>query len=101
MWHAARTNSPGRVAHHTNSGGPVKRYEIQLNGMSTTLLLTDEDARKRGLVPAPAAVKAAPAPAAEPAADAVEAKAAEAPANKGRHPANKRRAASATKGGDS
>ncbi len=58
----------------------MKRYDIILNGMATTLLLSDADAAARGLVPAAAP---APAPKAE-----VPAKA-KTPANKNRKPANK------------
>ncbi|OBB20631.1 hypothetical protein [Mycolicibacterium elephantis] len=29
----------------------MKRYEVLVNGMKTTLKLTDDDARRRGLLP--------------------------------------------------
>lgn len=51
----------------------LKRYDVEINGMKTTLQLSDEDARMHGLKPADAA-KEKPAPAN---------KAAKAPANKG------------------
>lgn len=56
----------------------MKRYDVTINGVQTTLLLSDEDAAARGLV------AAAPAPKAE-----VPTKA-KTPANKSRKPANKR-----------
>ena len=58
----------------------MKRYDIILNGMLTTLQLTDEDAAARGLLqPAPAkTVEPKPVPTK-----------AKAPANKARKPANK------------
>lgn len=55
-------------------GGPVKRYDVVINGVATTLLLSDADAAARGLVPA-----SDPAPVAK----------AKAPANKSRTPRNK------------
>lgn len=30
-------------------GGPVKRYDVEINGVLTTVQLTDEDAEARGL----------------------------------------------------
>lgn len=59
----------------------MKRYDVIINGVQTTLLLSDEDAAARGLVHTPAP---APAPKAE-----VPTKA-KTPANKSRKPANKR-----------
>jgi hypothetical protein len=58
-------------------GGPVKRYDVEINGVKTTLQLTDADAEARGLK--------------KPAA-AVESKAAAPAANKARQPANKAKA---------
>jgi hypothetical protein len=57
----------------------VQRYTVKVNGMTTTLRLSDEDATKRGLAPKPEFVQE-PVP--------VPAKA-KAPANKSRRPANK------------
>lgn len=54
-------------------GGPVNKYDVEINGVKTTLLLNDADAQARGLK--------------EPAKPA--AKEAKAPANKARTPANK------------
>lgn len=59
----------------------MKRYDVTINGVQTTLLLNDADAAARGLTPA-----ADPAP--------VEHKA-KTPANKSRKPANKRAEAAA------
>lgn len=56
----------------------MKRYEIVLNGMLTTLQLSDEDAAARGLTVPAKPVAADPVP--------VKAKA---PANKSRSPRNK------------
>ncbi len=76
-------------------GRRVQRYTVRVNGLLTTLRLSDEDARKRGL--------SVPEPAREPdpvigddtdGEDTVAAKAFR-PANKSRRPANKRRAAAA------
>ena len=53
----------------------MKRYEVVINGVRTTLQLSDADAKARGLFKAEAA-------------PAVEVKA-KAPANKSRQPANK------------
>ena len=61
----------------------MKRYDVVINGISTTLLLSDEDARARGLHTS--APKSAPA---EPVATKTRA-----PANKSRRPANKTTAA--------
>ena len=58
----------------------MKRYDVIVNGVQTTLLLSDEDAAARGLVHTPAP---APAPTAVPTK-------AKTPANKSRKPANKR-----------
>ena len=61
----------------------MKRYAVVINGINTTLLLSDEDARARGLhsaAPKPAADSPAPAKA-------------RTPANKARRPANKSAAA--------
>ena len=57
----------------------MKRYDVIVNGVQTTLLLSDEDAAARGLVhtPAPAAPAAVPTKA-------------KTPANKARKTANKR-----------
>lgn len=55
----------------------MKRYDIVLNGMATTLQLSDEDAAARGLTQP-----------VEPAADPVPTKA-KTPANKARAPRNK------------
>lgn len=52
----------------------MKRYDVVINGVATTLLLSDADAAARGLVPA-----SDPAPVAK----------AKAPANKSRTPRNK------------
>ncbi|SHY52121.1 Uncharacterised protein [Mycobacteroides abscessus subsp. abscessus] len=44
----------------------MKKYNVVVNGVHTTLLLNDEDAQRRGLLPAankPPAAKAAKAPA--------------------------------------
>jgi hypothetical protein len=30
-------------------GGPVKRYDVEINGVQTTIQLTDEEAKIRGL----------------------------------------------------
>ena len=57
----------------------MKRYDVVINGTKTTLQLSDEDARARGLFKAPA--KAADEPAAP--------TKARTPANKSRRPANK------------
>jgi hypothetical protein len=59
----------------------VQRYTVKVNGMTTTLRLSDEDAAKRGLTADP---EPAPVP------DPVPAKA-KTPANKARRPANKAR----------
>ena len=59
----------------------MKEYEIVINGMTTTMLLSDAEAAARGLT-APKTVKAAPA-------DEPEVKA-KTPANKSRTAANKR-----------
>lgn len=42
----------------------LKKYDVVINGTQTTLLLTDEDAKARGLYvdPKPVEVKQAPAP---------------------------------------
>lgn len=56
----------------------MNRYDVIVNGVKTTLLLSDADAAARGLTAG-----------ATPAADAVQAKA-KVPANKTRKPANKR-----------
>ncbi|ORA64114.1 hypothetical protein BST24_02800 [Mycobacteroides franklinii] len=50
-------------------GGLVKKYNVVVNGVQTTLLLNDEDAKRRGLLAA---------------AEKPAAKAAKAPANKAR-----------------
>lgn len=59
----------------------MRRYDVTINGIKTTLKLSDADAAARGLTPAdeptPEAAK-------------VPTKAAKAPANKSRKPANKR-----------
>lgn len=60
----------------------MRRYTVQINGITTTLRLTDKTATARGLTPDPD-----PAQAVE--ADEVAAKAKK-PANKARKPANKR-----------
>ncbi|AEL19935.1 hypothetical protein SEA_TAPIOCA_7 [Mycobacterium phage Tapioca] len=57
----------------TLRGGAVKLYNVVINGVETTLQLTDEDAAARGLL------AAEPAPATK----------AKAPANKAKTPANK------------
>lgn len=63
----------------------MKRYDVVINGMSTTLLLSDEDARARGLhAPAPKSAPSEAAPAKS-----------RTPANKSRRPANKSAAAEA------
>lgn len=36
----------------------MQKYEVEINGVATTLLLTDEDAKARGLTPAAKAAKA-------------------------------------------
>lgn len=51
----------------------MNTYDVVINGVATTLQLTDEDAKSRGLLPEPKVAKAAPV-----------AKAAKAPANKAR-----------------
>ena len=61
----------------------MKRYRVKVNGMTTTLRLSDEDAAKRGLT-------VEPDPQPEPVPDPVPAKA-KTPANKSRRPANKSR----------
>lgn len=63
----------------------MKRYDVVIGGNRTTLQLSDEDAKARGLVPQAAV---------EPAAEQVDTKA-KTPANKSRRPANKRAAAAA------
>lgn len=55
-------------------GGPVKRYDVEINGVQTTLQLTDEEAEARGLKPAAKA----------------SSKEAKAPANKSRTASTKR-----------
>ena len=68
----------------SGQGGPgVKRYDTEINGVPTTLLLSDEDAKARGLLQAEAK-KAAPVKKAAPA------KKARAVPNKARTAANKR-----------
>jgi hypothetical protein len=68
----------------------VKRYRVKVNGLMTTLRLSDADAAERGLVPTlPAEV-----PVVEPDEDDTDVKARQ-PANKSRRPANKRREAAA------
>lgn len=52
----------------------MKRYDVMVNGMATTLLLSDADAAARGLTPATKAAE---------------------PANKAKAPANKTRKPSA------
>lgn len=52
------------------SGGALNRYEVEINGVQTTLLLSDADAKAQGLKP-------------------VDEKAKAAAANKSRNPANK------------
>jgi hypothetical protein len=42
-------------------GPGVKRYDVEINGIKTTLLLSDADAKARGLKP-PAETKQAEAP---------------------------------------
>jgi hypothetical protein len=59
-------------------GGTVQRYDVIINGIATTLLLNDADAKAAGLTPADAAKKAD-----------VTTKA-HTPANKARKPATKR-----------
>lgn len=44
-------------------GGPVKRYDVVINGVETTLQLTDEDAKARGLTKSSSDAKQAKAPA--------------------------------------
>jgi hypothetical protein len=62
-------------------GGPgVKTYEVEVNGVTTTLLLSDEDAKAAGLTAAPAEQKA--------------------PATKQRTPLNKSVSLPHTKGSD-
>jgi hypothetical protein len=61
-------------------GGTVQRYDVTINGMATTLLLSDADAKAAGLTDADAADKA-------PAEVTTKART---PANKARKPANKR-----------
>lgn len=41
----------------------LKQYDVEINGMKTTLQLSDEDAKLYGLVPAEPAAKARKAPA--------------------------------------
>lgn len=65
-------------------GGPVKPYNVEINGTPTTLLLSDEDAKERGLKAADV-VKVKP----EPDDDEPEGKG-RTPANKARTPAQKR-----------
>jgi hypothetical protein len=67
----------------------VKRYRVKVNGLMTTLRLSDADAAERGLVPIPAEV-----PVVEPDEDDIDIKARQ-PANKSRRPTNKRRDAAA------
>ena len=67
----------------------MKRYRVKVNGLMTTLRLSDADAAERGLVPIPAEV-----PVVEPDEDDIDIKARQ-PANKSRRPANKRREAAA------
>ncbi len=65
----------------TSQEGPaVKNYDLVINGVETTLQLSDADARARGLTPA---------------AEEVPTKQAPAPANKARKPATKRAEAAA------
>lgn len=45
----------------TPQGGPVKEYEVEINGVATTLQLTDADAEARGLKQPAAKAKTAPA----------------------------------------
>ena len=56
----------------------MKRYDVVVNGVKTTLLLSDADAAARGLTPIAEKASAAPADKAAPAA-----------ANKSRTPRNK------------
>lgn len=55
-------------------GGPVKRYDVVINGVETTLQLSDTEAKARGLFKSE---------------DKTEAKQAKAPANKSRSASNK------------
>lgn len=61
-----------------NTVGPLKPYQVEVNGTLTTLRLSDADAARRGLIPAPADAEAAAA------APSVPAKVARPPANKAR-----------------
>lgn len=66
----------------TGQKGPaVKEYEVEINGVATTLQLSDEDAKARGLKPS----------------DEVKSKEAKAPANKERTPAADKRAEAVSK----
>jgi hypothetical protein len=64
----------------------VKRYRVKVNGLMTTLRLSDADAAERGLVP----TLPAEFPVVEPDEDDTDVKARQ-PANKSRRPANKSR----------
>jgi hypothetical protein len=67
-------NAPPKLL---QEGGPVKRYDVEINGVKTTLQLTDEDAKSRGLTKSSDDAKPE------------EAKQAKAPANKSRSAASK------------
>lgn len=53
----------------SKTAGPLKSYEVVVNGHRTTLRLNDADAQRRGLTPADEATQAAPAKAARPGAN--------------------------------
>lgn len=48
-------NTPPKPA---QGGGPVKRYDVEINGVRTTLQLSDADAKARGLTSAEPVTKA-------------------------------------------
>lgn len=77
LWRAA---PPGSPAAASTEGIGVKRYTVKVNGITTTLRLSDEDAARRGLTaPEPDSVqKSVPVPTK-----------AKRPANKARRPSNK------------
>lgn len=72
----------GELPVQQGGGGPLKRYDVVVNGVATTLQLSDADAKARGLFQQPAADAAEP----------VESKS-RAAANKSRTAANKSAAA--------
>lgn len=78
-------------------GAGVQRYTVRVNGLLTTLRLSDEDAAKRGLTPDTVEAPAEPDPVIGDDTDGEDTVTAKAfrPHNKARRPSNKRRAAAA------